>query len=117
MNFQFLKVRREVRGGGQTRLPSPAGRERGAEAWRLWEGCPLGAMGAGAGCAAAPGRCAVLAREAEAAPPGAWPQCASSSPGGDQINAPRPPGLAGLEVPGVLGRRAEKASGDTGLAP
>ena len=59
----------------------------------------------------------LLAPAAEPASPGAWPQWASSSPGGDQRNALRPPGSVGLQGCGVPGRRAEKASGDTGLEP
>lgn len=65
----------------------------------------------------APGRCPLLAPEAGGASPGAWPQRVSSSPGGDRRNALRPPGLVGLEVYGVPGRQAEKASGDAGLEP
>ena len=85
MNFQFLKVRREVLGGGQ--IQGPAGKERGAGGLAAGGGvCPLGGIGAGAGCTVAPGRCALLAQEAESAPLGAWPRWASSSPGGDQIN-------------------------------
>lgn len=55
------------------------------------------------------------AQEAESAPPSAWPQWASS-PGGHQIRVLRPPGGAGLEVDGVLRRRAGEAAGDAGLA-
>lgn len=65
-------------------------------------------------CGVVLGRRAALAQEAEWAPPSAWPQCASS-PGGHQIQALRLPALAGLEMSGILGPRAEQAGAVVGL--
>lgn len=61
MNLQYLKVKREVLGGGQ--IQGSAGRK--VRAGRLpgagWGvvGCSLGGMGAGGGCIVAPGLCVV----------------------------------------------------------
>lgn len=94
MNFQFRGVRRQ----GARREERPAG---GQAAQSQAVGC------VGRGCRVAAGRSTVLARKAELVPPSAWPQWASSSPGGDQINAPRPPAFAGLGVCGVGAQRAK----------
>lgn len=99
MNFQFRGVRRQ----GARREERPAG---GQAAQSEAVGC-VGPAPVGHGCRVAAGRCTVLARKAELAPPSAWPQWASSSPAGDQINASRPRGLAGLGMSGVRAQRAK----------
>lgn len=99
MNFQFRGVRRQ----GARREERPAG---GQAARSEAVGC-VGRAPVGRGCRVAAGRCTVPARKADLAPPSAWPQWASSSPGGDQINASRLPGLAGLGVYGVRAQRAQ----------
>lgn len=64
-------------------LQGPAGRGGVREATRPRARMP--AVSGGRPCAVVLGRCAVLAQEAEWAPPSAWPQCASP-PGGHQID-------------------------------
>lgn len=97
MNFQFLRVRREALGAGHTRLQKPAGRRGG--------GAAAGGRRAGRGSWARRG-------------PGAGSLASVRLRARRRPDAAlRPPGLAGLEVYGVRGRRAEKASGDAGLSP